>query len=78
MILAISPSIAPPNSTLNESKRREITHEMQHIDFTQGGYIIPAYNKIVDLMSTRVNGFRAAAGGGIPLGNCSWETAWLS
>jgi peptide/nickel transport system substrate-binding protein len=65
------------NSTLDESKRREICHEMQLIDFTEGGYIIPAYNKIVDLMSTRVNGFPAGAGGGIPLGNCSWETAWL-
>ena len=65
------------NSTLDENKRRDICHEMQLIDFTEGGYIIPAYNKIVDLMSTRVNGFPAGAGGGIPLGNCSWETAWL-
>jgi hypothetical protein len=24
-----------------------------------------------------VNGFPSGAGGGIPLGNCSWETAWL-
>ena len=69
---------AQANSTLDAAKRREITHEMQMIDFTEGGYIIPAYNKIVDLMSTSVNGFPSDAGAGIPLGNCSWETAWKS
>ena len=69
---------AQANSTLDAAKRREITHEMQMIDFTEGGYIIPAYNKIVDLMSTGVNGFPSDAGAGIPLGNCSWETAWKS
>ena len=65
------------NSTLDPAKRRDIVHEMQLIDFNRGGYIIAAYNKIVDLMSKRVNGFPAGAGVGIPLGNCSWETAWM-
>jgi peptide/nickel transport system substrate-binding protein len=65
------------NATLDPVKRRDICHEMQQIDFTQGGYIIPAYNKIVDLMSTKVHGFPSGTGAGIPLGNCSWETAWL-
>lgn len=65
------------NSTLDLNKRRDICLEMQLIDFNEGGYIIPAYNKMVDLMSTRVNGFPAGCGVGIPLGNCSWETAWL-
>jgi peptide/nickel transport system substrate-binding protein len=65
------------NATLDTAKRTDICHQMQQIDFTQGGYIIAAYNKIVDLMSTKVNGFPSGAGGGIPLGNCSWETAWL-
>jgi peptide/nickel transport system substrate-binding protein len=65
------------NATLDTAKRTDICHEMQQIDFNQGGYIIAAYNKIVDLMSTKVNGFPSGAGGGIPLGNCSWETAWL-
>jgi peptide/nickel transport system substrate-binding protein len=66
------------NATLDAAKRTEIIHEMQLIDFNEGGYIIPAYNKIVDLMSTRVNGLPAGAGAGIPLGNLSWETIWLS
>jgi peptide/nickel transport system substrate-binding protein len=67
----------PANATLDVAKRTDICHQMQQIDFNQGGYIIAAYNKIVDLMSTKVNGFPSGAGGGIPLGNCSWETAWL-
>jgi peptide/nickel transport system substrate-binding protein len=66
------------NATLDPVKRTDICHQMQDIDFNQGGYIIAAYNKIVDLMSTKVNGFPEGAGGGIPLGNCSWETAWLA
>ena len=66
------------NATLDPVKRRDICREMQQIDFSQGGYIIAAYNKIVDLMNTKVNGFASGAGGGIPLGNCSWETAWLA
>jgi hypothetical protein len=50
---------------------------MQMTDFERGGYIIAAYNKQVDLMSTRVNGF-VPAGTGVPLGNASWEDAWLA
>src|SRR5256886_10452941 len=30
------------NQTTSESTRRQIEHEMQQIDFTEGGYIIPA------------------------------------
>jgi peptide/nickel transport system substrate-binding protein len=64
------------NATLDDATRLEIAHEMQLIDFNEGGYIIPAYNKIVDLMTTQVQGF-PRGGTGIPLGNSSWETAWL-
>ena len=37
--------------------------QMQRTDFDRGGYIIAAYNKQVDLMSTRVNGFVPAGTG---------------
>jgi hypothetical protein len=50
---------------------------MQMIDFEKGGYIIASYNKQVDLMSTRVNGF-VPGGTGVPLGNAGWESAWIA
>jgi peptide/nickel transport system substrate-binding protein len=68
---------AQANATTNNAKRREIIHEMERIDFARGGYIIPAYNKQLDLLSTRVNGF-VPAGTGVPLGNAGWESAWLA
>jgi hypothetical protein len=42
-----------------------------------GGYIIAFYNKQVDLIRNRVNGF-VLAGTGVPLGNADWENAWLA
>ena len=64
------------NGTLDARKRCELIKEMQSIQFTEGGYIIPSYNPTVDLMSTKVNGFGRAATG-IPLGNGNWEQAWI-
>ncbi len=52
--------------------------EMQQILFDRGAYIIPQFNKTLDIMSTKVNGFAADAGTGIPLGNGDWENAWVS
>ena len=65
------------NTTVDPAQRCKIIHQMQMTDFEHGGYIIAAYNKQVDLMSTRVNGF-VPAGTGVPLGNASWEDAWLA
>ena len=65
------------NATVDATKRCDIVHQMQKIDFDKGGLIIPAYNKQLDLMSTRVNGF-VPAGTGVPLGNADWEHAWLA
>jgi peptide/nickel transport system substrate-binding protein len=65
------------NATVDEAKRIDIVREMQQIDFNEGGYIIAAYNRIVDLLSSRVNGF-VPAGTGVPMGNAGWEDAWLS
>ena len=68
---------AQANATVDPKKRIELSREMQMIDFTQGGFIIPAYNKQVDIMSNRVQGV-PSGGTGVPLGNASWETIWLS
>jgi peptide/nickel transport system substrate-binding protein len=65
------------NATLDAAKQREIIHEMQTIDFTEGGYIIPSYNEIVDLMTTKVHGLTSVTTG-IPVGGAAWDQVWLS
>jgi peptide/nickel transport system substrate-binding protein len=44
------------NKTLNTSLRREIEHEMQMIDFDQGGYILPCFVDSIDAYSTTLRG----------------------
>ena len=65
------------NATIDPAQRCKIIGQMQMADFEHGGYIIASYNKQVDLMSTRVNGF-VPAGTGVPLGNAGWEDAWIA
>jgi peptide/nickel transport system substrate-binding protein len=65
------------NATTDAASRCNIIRQMQMIDFEKGGYIIASYNKQVDLMSTRVNGF-VPGGTGVPLGNAGWESAWIA
>lgn len=64
-------------ATLDPVKRCEILHEMQRLDFEEGGYIIASYNKSVDLMASNVSGFLPAATG-IALGNFGFADAWLA
>ena len=65
------------NATIDKAKRCGIIHEMQVIDFNEGGYIIPMFNNFLNVMAPKVNGF-PRGGTGIPLGNASWEQAWLA
>jgi peptide/nickel transport system substrate-binding protein len=65
------------NATVDKRKRCQILREIQEIQFEEGGYIIPSFNKQVDIMAKKVNGFRIA-GTGIPLGNGDWEHAWMA
>jgi peptide/nickel transport system substrate-binding protein len=48
------------NATINDKLRREIIRDMQKIDFTRGGYIIPAFSDGLDAYSTRITGYRPA------------------
>jgi len=65
------------NATTDESKRKDLVYAMQKIDFDRGGYIIAAYNKLLDITTSRVHGFEPA-GTGIVLGNADWAHAWMS
>jgi peptide/nickel transport system substrate-binding protein len=43
-------------STLDETKQREIVHEMQAIDYASSGYILPVFLPIIDGLSPHVHG----------------------
>jgi peptide/nickel transport system substrate-binding protein len=48
------------NATASPALRTEILHQMQKFDFTQGGYLIPAYVDSLDAYSDTVGGYTAA------------------
>ena len=60
------------NKTQNASLQREIEYEMQMIDFTQGGYIIPCFVDSLDAYSTNLIGYQKGEVGE-PLGNFNFE-----
>ncbi len=60
------------NATADPALRREIEHEMQQIDFNQGGYIVPAFIDALDAYSTKITGY-AAARVGQPLSDFNFE-----
>jgi peptide/nickel transport system substrate-binding protein len=68
---------AEANATVDPARQRELIHEMQMIDFNEGGYIIPTFNRQLDLLSTRVNGLVPSATG-LSMGNADWENVWLA
>jgi peptide/nickel transport system substrate-binding protein len=44
-------------ATGNDGLRREIIHDMQVIDFNEGGYIIPAFTDTLDAYSDKITGY---------------------
>jgi peptide/nickel transport system substrate-binding protein len=46
----------------NAAKRTEIEHQMMHMEFESGGYIIPFNNNLVDAYSKKVTGFQKNRG----------------
>jgi peptide/nickel transport system substrate-binding protein len=46
----------------DKSKRCQIVHQMQMLEYDQGGYIIPFFNNLVDAYSTKVSGFVSSKG----------------
>jgi peptide/nickel transport system substrate-binding protein len=60
------------NATADAALRREIAHQMQVIDFTQGGYIIPAFVSTLDAYSTGIAGY-APSRLGQPLGDYAFQ-----
>jgi peptide/nickel transport system substrate-binding protein len=60
------------NATANAGTRKQIEHDMQQIDFNEGGYIIPAFIDALDAYSTKITGYSAAKVGQ-PLSDFDFE-----
>jgi peptide/nickel transport system substrate-binding protein len=60
------------NATASPSLRKEIISEMQNFDFTEGGYIIPAFIDVLDAYSDKITGYTAGKVGQ-PLSNFDFE-----
>ena len=65
------------NRTVDTAKQTELIQQMMKIDFETGGYIIPAYNKQLDLLNKKVQGLQPS-GTGVPMGNADWANLWMS
>jgi peptide/nickel transport system substrate-binding protein len=42
----------------DQTKRCDIVHQMQQLEYDEGGYIIPFFNNLVDAYSNKVQGFK--------------------
>jgi peptide/nickel transport system substrate-binding protein len=64
-------------ASLDKSKRTEIAHEMQSIDYHEGGYIIPVFPPVIDGYAPNVQGtVKSKTGGSFNLAD--FEHMWLS
>jgi peptide/nickel transport system substrate-binding protein len=63
--------------TPDVDKRTEIAHEMQQIDYDQGGFIIPYFAPNIDAVAKQVQGAHGSKGG-LPLGAFDFKSMWLS
>ena len=62
--------------TVNASKRKEIAHEMQKIDYDTGGYIIPCFAPVIDGMSSKLRGDKKSKSG-LPFNNWDLKSLWF-
>jgi peptide/nickel transport system substrate-binding protein len=62
-------------ATVDDMKRTEIVHEMQEIEYTMGGYVIPCFPPYIDGISTKVHG--VTPGKANPLSDFGFERFWI-
>ena len=64
-------------TTASEATLTDIAHEMQMIDFTYGGYLIPYFTPVIDAYSTKLHGVQPSLAGQ-DLGNYSFQNMWFA
>jgi peptide/nickel transport system substrate-binding protein len=63
-------------STTDSSRQTELAHEMQRIDYNEGGLIVPYFSPVVDAHSTSLHGV-VPSKTGFPLSDWEFSTFWL-
>jgi peptide/nickel transport system substrate-binding protein len=64
-------------ATLDVAKRTQISHEMQMIDYNEGGYIIPFFPAVIDGYAPKVHGI-VKSKLGASLNSWDFEHMWLA
>jgi peptide/nickel transport system substrate-binding protein len=64
-------------ATVDQSLRTELAHEMQQIEYNEGGYIIPFFPPVIDGFGTNVGGL-APSKIGLSLNAYDFKRVWLS
>jgi peptide/nickel transport system substrate-binding protein len=64
-------------ATIDPVKRQELAHEMQRIDYTEGGLIIPFFPPVIDGYGANVQGL-VPSKGGLSLNAYDFKRLWLS
>ena len=64
-------------ATTDTSLRTELAHEMQQIEYNEGGYIIPFFPPVIDGFGTNVGGL-VPSKSGLSLGAYDFKKVWLS
>jgi peptide/nickel transport system substrate-binding protein len=62
---------------LDQAKRADLVHQLAHIDYDRGGYIIPYFFPVIDAATPKVGGVNESANGYSPGGN-DFANFWLS
>jgi peptide/nickel transport system substrate-binding protein len=62
---------------LDAGKRADLIHQMAHIDYDRGGYIVPYFFPVIDAASQKVGGVNESANGYSPGGN-DFANFWLT
>lgn len=64
-------------ATVDDAKRTEICHEMQTIDYNEGGYIIPYFPPVIDAYAANVHAV-VPGKSGVSMNDYAFKDMWLS
>jgi peptide/nickel transport system substrate-binding protein len=64
-------------ATTSTATRADLVHEMAHIDYEQGAYIVPLFLPAIEAFSNKVGGIEPSTTGVMP-GNANFKSFWIT
>ena len=64
-------------STIDDAQRKDLIGQMAHIDYDQGGYIVPIFSPAIEAYSAKVGGITDSITGVSP-NNADFKNMWLA